>query len=205
MTRIFFIIFFLGGLFSCSSKKTVDKKPDNTDTISSNDSIIEDTIKDLKIHVQVDRAYIGMTIDELKKEYSAAKFKNEPVFMYGVDGEEEGILVIENGKEQFFVWTMYGNDSITGIVILSPSIIIDKGIHVGMTCQDFLKQYPKETLAVSEMSEDYEFSYIEDLTYTVEFHTSDTNRVGKYTEAEDGYLYKGIQSPLSKIDRIHVR
>jgi hypothetical protein len=205
MTRIFLLTIFLVGLFSCSSKQTSKQDLSNQDSVTSKDTVIVDPIIESKIHVPVDRAFIGMTISELRKEYKSSELRKEPVFMYGVDGEGDGILVVQDKEELFFAWTMYDNDSITGLVILSPSILIDKGIHVGMTYQDFLKHYPKETLAISEMDEDFEFSYIDSLNYTIEFHTSDSNRVGKYTQTESWYEYKGIQRPLSKIDRIHVR
>src|SRR5688572_7020008 len=73
-------------------------------------------------HLVVDKIHIGTTIDEMKNNYKYAEFKLESVYEYGVDGEGMGIVVIEKGERQFFVWTLEGQEKIHGITILSPSI-----------------------------------------------------------------------------------
>jgi hypothetical protein len=203
MTRILLLTTFIVGLFSCSSKQTANSKSNNSDTIASKDSTIECPVTDLKVHLQVDRVHIGMTIDELKKEYSTAEFKKEPVWNYGVDGGGDGLLVITNGDPLFFVWTMEGEDKIAGITVVSPTIPIEPGIHVGMTFKDFQKLKPEAKLAIDMISH-MEFSYVASLNYRIEFLTEDSNRVGKYNNDGAEPEFISVSRPNTKVDRISI-
>jgi hypothetical protein len=204
MTRIFFITILFAGLLSCSSKQPVESKSDNKDTVLSKDSVAVDPTTDDNNHVNVDRAYIGMTIADLKKEYSSAKFKKEPVWNYGVDGGGDGLLVITNDDPLFFVWSMQGEDKIAGITVVSPTISVEPGVHVGMMFKDFQKIKPEAKLAI-DMISDMEFSYVSNLNYRIEFLTEDANRVGKYNNygAEPEFL--SVAKPDTKVDRISVQ
>jgi|WetSurMetagenome_2_1015567.scaffolds.fasta_scaffold108587_2 hypothetical protein len=152
--------------------------------------------------ILVDKIHIGMTVQEMKDLYTGADFVAEPVYMYGLDGDNDGIVVKENNVPQFFVWTMEGEDKIAGIAILSDKIIIDKNVHVGMTLEDFLKKYPNEILSVNESGDSYEYIYIPDPDYSVEFLTTDSTRVAEYDYTKDEPEFLSIKRPTATIDRI---
>ena len=161
-----------------------------------------DTSKILKDHpLKMDKIYIGMTIQEMKDIYSNAEFIEEPLYRYGVDSEDPGITVTQNGEKLFFVWTMQNENKIHGITILSDKIQIDNGIHVGMTLEDFLKRHPDQNLRMDELSqEDYEYIHVPVLDYQVEFWTNDSTRVATYSKPD--LIYISIRRPEAKIDRI---
>jgi hypothetical protein len=149
----------------------------------------------------VDKIYIGMTISEMKNLYSNAEFIEEPLYLYGVDSENSGIKVVQNGDKLFFVWTMQNENTIKGITILTDKIHIDDGIHVGMTLEEFLKKHPDHDLKIDELSqEDFEYIHIPKLDYTIEFWTSDSNRVANYSNPDNKFI--SIRRPQAKIDRI---
>lgn len=202
--RIFLGLFLFLAIFCSCSPRQSNKSSDTQDTLLVNNQK-KDSISKIDVQrIMVDKAYIGMTISELKSSYPENNLKKEPVFKYDIEGGGDGILVSKEGTPQFFAWTMLDQDTIVGIEILSPSIVISNGVHVGMTFQDFLKIRPGSALSISEINTPYEYCYVEESSYSINFYTDDTNRVGKYTEAEDGYLYKGVARPESKIDRISV-
>lgn len=178
----------------------------STDT-NQNDSSIKDTNNSVNAEnseriLSADKASVGMTINELKKAYPNAKFVEEPVSLYGVDGEGKGLVVVNNNERLLFVWTLEGDDKIRGITILSPSIVIDSNIAVGMPLQEFLKKYPDIKLTISLIDEDIEYCYVKGKEYLIEFLTQPDNRVGEYemegVEAESIRILR----PDAKIDRI---
>jgi hypothetical protein len=151
--------------------------------------------------IKVDKIYIGMTIQEMKGIYSNAEFIEEPLYLYGVDSEEPGITVVQNGEKMFFVWTMQNENTIHGISILSDKIQIDDGIHVGMTLEEFLKKHPGHELRMDELSQkDFEYIHIPELNYYVEFWTTDSTRVANYSKPDLNFI--SIKQPQAKIDRI---
>lgn len=178
----------------------------STDT-NQNDSSIKDTNNSVNAEnseriLSADKASVGMTINELKKAYPNAKFVEEPVSLYGVDGEGKGLVVVNNNERLLFVWTLEGDDKIRGITILSPSIVIDSNVAVGMPLQEFLKKYPDIKLTISLIDEDIEYCYVKGKEYLIEFLTQPDNRVGEYemegVEAESIRILR----PDAKIDRI---
>ncbi|MGI5820624.1 MAG: hypothetical protein ACOX5L_00980 [Bacteroidales bacterium] len=121
--------------------------------------------------------------------------------MYGIDSEKSGLLVVNNNEKLLFVWVSE-DDHIKGITILSPSIVIDSNVSVGMNFQEFLKKYPDAQLAVSLVDEGVEYYHVKDKDYIIEFLTKPDNRVGEYEE--EGVEAKSIRivRPNAKIDRI---
>jgi hypothetical protein len=175
---------------------------ENQDILKIKSVNVDSSETDVSGVILVDRTYLGMTIDELKKEYKNAEFKNEPVYKYGVDASEDGILVIENKKPLFFVWTMEGENLIAGIIILSSKIIIDEIVHVGMTYAEFKKYKPDSKLAIDMIDNSIEFGYVSDLQYRVEFLTTDSTRVGEYKYDGGEPEFIKVVRPETKIERI---
>jgi hypothetical protein len=99
---------------------------------------------------------------------------------------------------------MQGNDTITGIEILSDKIIIDNGVHVGMTFEDFIKKYPKSKIAIDELTMDYEYIHVPGLDYRVDFLTTDSIRVAEFNYSTTEPTFISIKHPKTKIGRISI-
>ena len=153
----------------------------------------------------VDKIHIGMTIQEMKDIYKSASFIEEPVYEYGIDGESNGLVVQENGKRLFFVWTMQNENKIKGITILSKDIKIDNNISVGMTLEEFIKKYPKSTLAIDLIDDRYEFIYVPELKYRIEFLTTDSTRIAEYDFGVGEPEFIKIKNPKKEVDRISLK
>jgi len=198
-------LLFLSILLGCNSNTLTDNSligsiPEDRDNLENKETFEEN----LERILNVDKASLGMTIFELKEVYKTAKFIEEPVFLYGVDGESNGLEVVENNERLFFVWTLLGDNRIKGITILSPSIIIDSDISVGITLTEFLKKYPDCKLTIDLLDEGIESCYVKEKNYSVEFLTEPENRVGEYNlETSEAELIK-IRRPEAKIDRISI-
>lgn len=154
--------------------------------------------------ILVDKIHIGMTIQYMKAMYIGAEFIEEPLFRYGIDSENNGIRVTENGENLFFVWTMEENDTINGIEIISQDIIIDNDVHVGITLEDFLKKYPDSRPSIDELSMSSEYILVPGLDYSVQFLTTESTRVADYNYSATEPEFIAIKRPTAKIDRISV-
>lgn len=167
----------------------------NTENTFANESIDR---------ISVDKLKIGMTIKEMKTLYENSKFIEEPVCEYGIDGESMGIVVVKNNNRLFFVWTLLGDDKIRGITILSPKIIIDENVHVGMKLSDFLKKYPNQKLMLDLVDERIEYCYIPKKKYRIEFLTTKSTRVSEFDYNEPEPKSIRILKKDARIDRISV-
>lgn len=175
----------------------------------------EDVISNVKVDtlipkisydtIFVDKTYVGMTLTKLKSVYKDLDFVEEPVFFYGVDSEENGLLLNKNNKPFIFVWTKENTDTINGITILSDQITIDDNVRVGITITDFFNKYKNAKLQIDQISNETEFSSVmSNLLYRIEFITADSNRVGEYdmTQAEPEFIK--LKRPDAKVERIGV-
>lgn len=196
-------LFLIVALLGCNAPATDGNQNDAIIQESNSVEKIGEVNRDSGKILSADKASIGMTIDELKKAYPNAKFIEEPLYMYGIDSEKSGLLVVNNNEKLLFVWVSE-DDHIKGITILSPSIVIDSNVSVGMNFQEFLKKYPDAQLAVSLVDEGVEYYHVKDKDYIIEFLTKPDNRVGEYKE--EGVEAKSIRivRPNAKIDRITI-
>ena len=189
--------------FSCKNESTNKRKEKQEESKSQ----IETTTTNKSTQesdIQVDKAYIGMTITELKKAYESAEFIEEPVYEYGIDGESKGLVVKQNNERLFFVWTIQGEDKIHGITLLSDSIVIDDNVHVGMTLKSFMDKYPNVTVHIDMIDERYEYLHVPSISFRPEFLTTDTTRVADYDYEQPEPEFKRISKPNAIIDRISV-
>lgn len=180
------IIILIYILTSCTNEtKSISSEIKTQNSIDSADhSDTYDTII-------VDKAHVGMTITKLKSIYKGLDFVEEPLFTFGIDSEDNGLVLYKDQKPYFFVWTLEKSDTINGIVILSDQIIIDNDVHVGITAKEFFNKYPKTRLQIDAISNDIEFcAPMNNLNYRVEFSTLDSNRVGEYdiTQPEPEFI-----------------
>ena len=153
----------------------------------------------------VDKAYIGMTIQELKNKYQDAEFLEEHVYYYGVDGSGNGISVVDHGEKLFFVWTLEDDDKIHSITIISSRITIDDNVHVGMKLNDFHEKYPNGKMAIDMVDTSIEYMYVPGLDYRVEFLTTDSTRVAEYDYGMGEPEFIEVKHPESKINRISIK
>jgi hypothetical protein len=187
-------------VFSCTPEV---KEYDNT--FSEKDTALtQKTISSFEQKDMIGKAYIGMTIEELKQAYQTAKFKEEPLYMYGVDSENNGLLIVENEEPLLFVWTLEDNNKVHGISVLSPQIKIDSDVQVGMTMGKFKEKYPNATLAINMIDDSYEYSYVKGINYMIEFTTTDSTRVGTYDFSSAEPEFISIKRPEAKVDRISI-
>ena len=191
-------------IFSCSNNKEPDKqKEKQVESKVQLEPIASEKPKQ-EVKIQVDKAFIGMTISDLESVYKNAEFLKEPVYEYGIDGESTGLVVKQNNERLFFVWTMQGEDKIHGMTILSDSIIIDKNVHVGMTLESFMGKYPEATVHIDMIDERYEYINVPELSYQPEFLTTDSTRVAEYDYEQPEPEFKSVSNPNARIERISV-
>ncbi|MBX2841782.1 MAG: hypothetical protein KTR26_08415 [Flammeovirgaceae bacterium] len=51
----------------------------------------------------------------------------------------------------------FGKKEIQSITILSEKIVIDEGVHVGISFEEFLNRYPGANLILDEIDNSYEY------------------------------------------------
>lgn len=177
-----------------------------TNQVSDDNGIEEvpQTISTAPEQIMVDKIYVGMEMDEMKRLYPKAEFIEEPIYMYGVDGESNGIVVVVDSERLFFVWALEERTQINAIAILSPKIKIDGDVHVGMSLADFLKKYPNRPLEIDVIDNNYEFTFVEDLGYRVEFLTTDSTRVAEYNYNAPEPEFIRVVRPEAKVDMISI-
>lgn len=184
-------------LFSCNLEE------DNESESSSQPDVKKKVFAD-NGQLMIDKAFIGMSLQQLKDVYKKAEFVSEPVYEYGIDGESDGIVVENEGQRLFFVWTMDGVDTINGITILSPEILIDSNVHVGMSLKKFMERYPNQPLEIDVLDDRYESILIDSLRYSANFFTTDSTRVGVYNHDSPVDEFIEVQRPEATIDRIAI-
>lgn len=190
-------------LTSCDSQES---KSQNEEQVNSDTITLKDTnrrpIAGQKL--KVDQIYTGLTIKEMKDIYKDSEFIKEPVNEYGIDGDSFGLVVRRNNERLFFVWTLQGQDIIHGITILSDTLRIDKNVHVGMSLKKFMQKYPNSTMNIDMLDNRYEYLFVPELNYRVEFLTTDSNRVAEYDYEQPEPEFKEIKRPNATIDRISI-
>lgn len=202
MKNILSIILASTILTSCNNnneQKTGDRHLDIIDTLIS-----EKPSKQVDIQTQFDQITVGMTIEEIKLIYKDSEFMEEPVYEYGIDGESTGLTIKKDNQKLFFVWTMEGDNRIRGITILSGSIKIDDNVHIGMTLRAFTQKYPNIKVNIDMMDHRYEFLYVPEKNYRIEFMTADSTRVARYDYKKAEPEYIEILRPYATIDRISI-
>lgn len=173
--------------FCCSSCNSNEKIDDGMITKSS-----------------IDKAYIGMEIKELKIAYSNCNFSEIPLYEFGIDSENTGLLIKKKNKPILFVWTMQGDSTIAGIFCLTDEFETGNKIKVGLSVKDLLVLYPNCSLSRDCLEMAQEYTELKDIGVTVEFVTNEENRVGKYRNDDCNEETK-ILDTKRKIDRIEIR
>jgi len=199
----------LACLCSCASGE-INNTPKNsaatTDTAQT-DSLSQATDPEEELRspdtVFVDKAYVGMSLNKLRAAYKGQSLIKEPAGNYGIDGGGNGWLLSIDKEPRFFVWATDDNDTIAGIVIVSEKIKIDGDVHVGMSLQDYLNRYNQTQMAIDQITY-FELAYVKNLKYSLEFHTTDTNRVAEYEDTEFEPIFKKFKKLNAKVDRISV-
>ena len=195
-TKYILILIAIPLLFGCGSNLKPEEK---TKTINSKLKFIE--VDDSSRLMLVN---IGDPISRIDTIYTDQKIIKEPLYTYGIDSESLGHTVINNNEKSLFIWTMDNSDPIAGIEILNDDIIIEPGVKVGMSLNDFSKIYPDFKIYLDALDYDSEFLQVENLGYSLIFETSDTNRVAKYETPQSVQYSTVINRYNAKIDRISI-
>ena len=146
---------------------------------------------------------IGMPVDSLPVKYPGYEFQEKPVFEFGVDGEAKGLLVVKEGQPQFFVWTLDGESSIHGIVILCDRFETDNGLKVGLTVEEILKKYPEIEIQRDGLDPNMEFMSIEDKKITLHFVNPEGQYIGEYDTENPEETSRSFDLDR-KVDRIYL-
>ncbi len=203
MKSIISIIIVLLTLSSCDNQKSKTRKAKEINPDSDITKVEMNQIQQEPV-IKVDKAFIGMTIDDLKIAYKGSEFLEEPVYKYGIDGESNGLVVKNNNQKLFFVWTLQNEKKIHGITIISDSIIIDNDVHVGMTLKSFVDKYPNATVQIDMIDNSYEYINVPKLVYRPEFLTTNETRIAEYNYEQPEPEFKSIIKPNARIQRISV-
>ncbi len=145
-----------------------------------------------------------MKISELKSTYPNCDFSDLPLYEFGIDSENIGLLVKKKNKPILFIWTMQGDSTIAGIFCLTDEFETENKIKVGLSVKDLLLVYPNCSLSRDCLEMASECAEFKDIGITIEFVTNDKNRVGKYLK-DDCNEVTSILDGQRRIDRIVIR
>ena len=152
---------------------------------------------------KIDKLYAGQSLDEAKAAYPNATFKKVDSWTYCVDGESEGYVIEVDGTARFFVYSLYEDNSIANISILSSHNSIMDDNYVGMTFEKLLAKHPDIKLRIDDLCE-HEYVYFPG-TIALIFNTTEKNRIGIYDGGPGSYELVGYSEDLSKkVDRIRL-
>lgn len=142
----------------------------------------------------------GISISDFKKQIKTGEFVSESLSNYGIDSENLGWTLINNGQKILFIWSKQNSELIDEIIILNSSLSMDN-ITVGTTLDEFLKNNPNAKIEIDVINSEYEYAYSEEKNYTVEFLLPE-NKIAEFNE---DYTLKRIVNRKAKIDRIRVK
>ncbi|MDP4267740.1 MAG: hypothetical protein Q8880_09960 [Bacteroidota bacterium] len=174
--------------------------------INLNDSVIKcGSVAGLKI---------GDNIDNVKLLNSDFIFQPDSVCNYGIEGEEEGLLVIKNLDTLLFMWKKESSpDLIAGFCILSDRFVTSKNTKIGSTVADFIKKDKDFYLSKDYFYDLNESYYPPDLNKSIgdiiittafEFFAPQAGTIGKYKTDEIEEKTKKFNDKEIKLRRIHI-
>ena len=148
-------------------------------------------------------ARIGMELDSLQGKYPEYIFQDKPVFEFGVDGEANGLLALKDDQPQFFVWTLDGETTIHGIVILCDRFVTPDGLKVGTTIEEILQKYPEVEIQRDGLDPNMEFIIIQEKKITLHFVNPEGQYIGEYDTDNPDETSRSFDLDR-KVDRIYV-
>ena len=148
-------------------------------------------------------AKIGMTTEELRQQYPQYTFQDKPVYEFGVDGEGKGLIAMQNDQPQFFVWTLDGENTVHGIVVLSEGFVTEDGLKVGTTIEQILEKYPEAEIQRDGIDPNMEYINIEDKKITLHFINPPDQTIGEYETDNPDETSRSFDLDR-KVDRIYV-
>lgn len=146
---------------------------------------------------------IGMPVDSLPKQYPEYEFVEKPVFEFGVDGEASGWLAAKENKPQFFVWTLDGENTVHGIVVLCDRFVTPDGLKVGLTVEEILEKYPEVEIQRDGLDPTMEFINIEAKKITLHFVNPEGEYIGEYDTDNPEETSRSFDLDR-RVDRIYV-
>lgn len=130
----------------------------------------------------VDKAYVDMDIEDLKRSYHNYQFLDTPAYYFGLDGEEKDLVIAKNNIPLMFVWT--GTDKkVRGLFAVSNKFHTENGLRPRMTIAEIKKIYPDCEMAQDNMTGNMEYIYIPDKKVSLCFMTNQ-NTIGIYNDSD---------------------
>ena len=169
----------------------------------TNTSNREKPIEKLITSYSIDKVFIGMDINELKKQYANYQFLDTPVYCFGIDGEERDLVIAKDNTPLLFIWTGSENQ-VNGVYSLNKSFHTDNNLKVGMTIREIKKIYSDCEISVDVSDVNLEYILIPDKKVQLCFMTNE-NRIGIYKELNAVELTtKEFKSDTFKVDFIAI-
>lgn len=148
-------------------------------------------------------AKIGMTTDELRQQYPQYVFQEKPVGEFGIDGDANGLVALSENQPQFFVWTLDGENTVHGIVVLADGFVTENGLKVGTTVEEILEKYPEIEIQRDGLDPNMEYMNIEDKKITLHFINREDQSIGEYETDNPDETSRSFDLDR-KVDRIYV-
>ena len=153
---------------------------------------------------RIDKLYVGQSIDEAKKAYPEETFRKIDGFAYCVDGESQAYIIEFRDTARFFIYSLYDQNVIVNISILSHHFSVMDNLTVGMTFEEIFTKHPNLILSIDDLC-NFEYAYFPDQRIAFIFNTTDENRIGIYSGSDGSYEFSEYSDDLSKkVDRIRL-
>jgi hypothetical protein len=122
---------------------------------------------------------MGMDVDKVKALFTNCTFEEVDLANFGVDGGGTGFLV---KKQNEWIVVFWANEQkkVAGIICLSSKYHTKKGIRPKMNVKELKKIFPNATIQINLIFSNYEFIILKKEKVSVDFISSESNRVGKY-------------------------
>ena len=151
----------------------------------------------------VDRAYVGMDLKELLRNYSDCQVKDTPGYYFGLDGNDKCPLIIKNNKPLMVVWTN-SDKKVAGLFSLSENIHTDNNLRKGMTIREIKEIYPKSEIELDDMAGNMEYFYVPDKKIKLCFMTWQKH-IGIYSDSTAVHSSsKEIKNDTARVQFIEV-
>ena len=145
MNRIISCVLIFSLVFSCNNSKSIETQ--KTKIEDKKEPLITKHEDSGLFNLNPELILEEMTKSDVIKNFNRNYNISFPYLHdYGIDSEEEGILVSKDSEPLFFTWSKFGNDSLYEIQILNSSINVKPKIRVGMSIGEFLNIYPESKI-----------------------------------------------------------
>lgn len=144
----------------------------------------------------------GQPISGLEQSLPQLTYAKEGVNKYGIPISDSGTVGILKDDTLFMVWARANRPYIEEIVVLSPQVVVNQNLRVGMNAGEVLEKYPGVKLEVDLGTERAEFGCITEIPACVYFNSWAQARVASYDSISGAYT--GIRVDSVEISSIRI-